>query len=70
MFAPVARFDTIRMIISLTAQNKWRIYQMDVKSTFLNGILNEEIYVQQLARFYYKKVNKIKCTSLRGPYMG
>jgi hypothetical protein len=35
------------MVISLVAQNKWKIYKMDVKSTFLNGILEKEIYVEQ-----------------------
>jgi len=47
VFAPVVRFDTIRLIISLAASNKWKIYQLDVKSAFLNGILEEEVYVQQ-----------------------
>ena len=37
------------MIISLSAQNKWKIYQMDVKSAFLNGTLEEEVYVEQPA---------------------
>lgn len=35
------------MVISLAAQNKWKICQMDVKSAFLNGILEEETYVKQ-----------------------
>ena len=35
VFAPVARLETIRLIISLAAQNKWRIFQMDVKSEIL-----------------------------------
>jgi Reverse transcriptase (RNA-dependent DNA polymerase) len=35
VFAPVARIKTIRLLISLAAQSKWRIYQMDVKSVFL-----------------------------------
>ena len=33
------------MILSIAAQNKWNIHQMDVKSTFLNGILKEEVYI-------------------------
>jgi hypothetical protein len=37
----IAQLETIKMLISLAAQNKWKIYQMDVKSTFLNGILEE-----------------------------
>ena len=39
VFTPVARLETIRLIISLAAQNKWKIHQMDVKSAFLNGVL-------------------------------
>jgi hypothetical protein len=46
-FAPIARLDTIRMVLSITAQNYWKVYQMDVKSTFLNGILEEEVYIKQ-----------------------
>ncbi|KAG9450495.1 hypothetical protein H6P81_010460 [Aristolochia fimbriata] len=47
VFAPVARIDTIRLLIALAAQNRWKIYQMDVKSAFLNGYLEEEVYVEQ-----------------------
>ncbi|BBN70029.1 transposable element gene [Prunus dulcis] len=46
-FAPVARLDTIRALVALAAQKKWRIYQLDVKSAFQNGELEEEIYVEQ-----------------------
>lgn len=46
-FAPVARLDTIRMLLSLSAQEGWKIFQLDVKSAFLNGLLQEEIYVEQ-----------------------
>jgi hypothetical protein len=45
-FAPVARLDTIRMLLALAAQNGWTIHQMDVKSAFLNGYLEEEIFVE------------------------
>ena len=51
VFAPIVRLDTICMIISLTAQNNWRIYQIDIKSGFLNGVLNEDMYVEQLVGF-------------------
>lgn len=46
-FASVARLDTIRMILALAAQQGWKVYQLDVKSAFLNGVLQEEIYVEQ-----------------------
>ena len=47
VFAPVARLETIRLIISMVAQNMWNIFQMDVKSAFLNGYLEEDVYIQQ-----------------------
>ena len=36
----------IRLIISIAAQNIWKIHQMDVKSAFLNGVLEEEVYIE------------------------
>ncbi|OMO51183.1 Integrase, catalytic core [Corchorus capsularis] len=53
-FAPVARLDTIRLLLAMAAQNQWRIHQMDVKSAFLNGNLQEEIYVEQPEGFSVK----------------
>ncbi|KAM1032295.1 hypothetical protein ACFX2I_035891 [Malus domestica] len=46
-FAPVARLDTIRTLIALAAQKSWKLYQLDVKSAFLNGVLEEEVFVEQ-----------------------
>ncbi|KAD6453846.1 hypothetical protein E3N88_08552 [Mikania micrantha] len=46
-FAPVARFETIRVVIAIAAYRGWELHQLDVKTAFLNGELNEEIYVQQ-----------------------
>lgn len=64
VFAPVARMDTIQMIVALAAQNHWKIYQMDVKSAFLNGFLDEEVYVEQPPGYVRKgheaKVYKLK----------
>jgi len=55
VFAPVARLDMMRMLISLAAHHIWKIYQLDVKSTFLNGILEEEVYVEQPKGFVVKE---------------
>jgi hypothetical protein len=50
-FAPVARYTSIRTIIALAASMGWRLHQMDVKTTFLNGEIEEEIYIEQLEEF-------------------
>ena len=46
--APVACMDTVRTVLDIATQNKWHVYQMDVKSTFLNGYLEEQVYVEHL----------------------
>ena len=46
-FAPVARYALIRALISIVAEMGWKIHQMDVKTAFLNGIIQEEVYVEQ-----------------------
>ncbi|CAL2254853.1 unnamed protein product [Prunus armeniaca] len=53
-FAPVARLDTIRTLIALAAHKEWSLYQLDVKSAFLNGVLKEEVYVEQPQGFVKK----------------
>ena len=42
----VARMETLRVVIAIAAHHKWKVFQMDVKSTFLNGVLKEEVYVE------------------------
>ena len=50
-FTLVARYTSIRSIISLVAQMGWQIHQMDVKTTFLNKVIEEEVYIEQLEGF-------------------
>ena len=51
MFAPVAFLDTIRLLLAVAAQQDWRVYQLDVKSAFVKGYFQEEVYVEKLEGF-------------------
>ena len=51
--APVARYTSIRTIIALASAMKWRLHQMDVKIAFLNGEIEEEVYVEQPDAFVF-----------------
>ncbi|XP_015084294.1 uncharacterized protein LOC107027723 [Solanum pennellii] len=46
-FAPVSRLEAIRLLIAFTSHMEFTLYQMDVKSAFLNGLLKEEVFVKQ-----------------------
>jgi hypothetical protein len=50
-FAPVARWDSIRALLSITALNDYELRQLDVKTAYLNGPLEEEIYMRAPAGF-------------------
>ncbi|KAD4888558.1 hypothetical protein E3N88_20631 [Mikania micrantha] len=68
-FAPVARFETIRVVIAIAAHRGWKLHQLDVKTAFLNGELTEEIYVQQPEGFVIKG-NEDKVYKLRKALYG
>ena len=46
-FAPLARYTSIRVIMPLAAKLGSKLHQMDVKTAFLNGVVEEEVYVEQ-----------------------
>nr|GEX64532.1 reverse transcriptase domain-containing protein [Tanacetum cinerariifolium] len=54
-FAPVARIEAIRMFLAYAAHKDFTVFQMDVKTVFLNGILKEEVYVGQPSGFVSKQ---------------
>jgi hypothetical protein len=50
-YAPVARLEAIRILLAYACAHNIKLYQMDVKSTFLNGYINESVYVEQPPSF-------------------
>ena len=46
-FAPVARMEPIKILLALACHLKFKLYQMDVKTAFLNGFLKEDVYMTQ-----------------------
>jgi len=55
-FAPITRLDTFRMLLAIATQKQWKIYQLDVKSAFLNGFLKEEIMLSNLKALLQKEM--------------
>jgi hypothetical protein len=47
VFAMVARMELVRLVLAVAAHEGWRVHHMDVKSTFLNGELEEDVYIRQ-----------------------
>ncbi|KAJ9566346.1 LOW QUALITY PROTEIN: hypothetical protein OSB04_002312 [Centaurea solstitialis] len=54
VFAPVARIETVRILIALAASKGWELHHLDVKSAFLHGELQEQVYVHQPEGFVKK----------------
>jgi hypothetical protein len=55
VFAPVARLDSVRLLLALAAQEGWMAHHMDVRSAFLNGELKEQVYMYQSPGFEKEK---------------
>jgi hypothetical protein len=46
-FAPVARLESIHILLAYAAHHSFKLFQMDLKSAFLNGPIKEEVYMEQ-----------------------
>jgi hypothetical protein len=67
-FAPVARYTSIRTIIALAAKMKWKLHWMDVKTTFLNGVIEEEVYIEQPQGFEVEDMKSHVCKLKKALY--
>jgi hypothetical protein len=54
-FAPVARLESIRILLAYATHYDFKLYQMDIKSVFLNGRIKKEVYMEQRPGFEDEK---------------
>jgi hypothetical protein len=67
-FTPIARYTSIRTIIALATKMKWKLHQMDVKTTFLNGVIKEEVYIEKLQGFEVENMKSHVCKLKKALY--
>ena len=67
-FAPVARYSSIQTIISLEAEMGWHVHQMDDNTTFLNGVIEEEVYIEHPEGFNVEDRERHVCILHRALY--
>src|SRR3984957_3632939 len=67
-FAPVARLEVIRMFLSLSSFQNFKVFQMDVKFSFLNGDLEEEVYIEQPDGLIHGNDPKLVCKLKKALY--
>ncbi|KAI9195028.1 hypothetical protein LWI28_010959 [Acer negundo] len=67
-FAPVAMLNTIRILLSLAASLDWKLHQLDVKNVFLNGDLEEEVYISVPPGLKQKGGNNLVCKLQKSLY--
>lgn len=60
-FGPIARLEGVQTLIVYYAYKGFKVYQMDIKSTFLNGILEVEVYIEQLEGFFDPSKKNMVC---------
>jgi hypothetical protein len=67
-FMPIARLEAIRIFLAYTCHKRFKVYQMDVKSAFLNGYLNEEVYMEKLEGFKLSNNPDLVCKMKKALY--
>jgi hypothetical protein len=69
VFAPVARMESVRLLLAMATAKDWRVHHLDIKSAFLNGKLAETIFVKQALGFAVKGAEH-KVLKLRNAFYG
>ena len=64
----MARYTSIRTILALSTVMKWKIHQMDVKKKFLNGVVEEEVYMEQPLEFKTRDMKTHACKLKKSLY--
>ena len=67
-FSPVVKMVTVRVVISLAATRKWSIHQMDVYNAFLQGDLEEEVYMTMPPGFFHNYKATHACKLVKSLY--
>jgi hypothetical protein len=67
-FAPVARMEEIRLLLAYACSKNVKVYQMDEKSSFLNGELEEEVYIEQPEEFQLSENTDYVCKLKKSLY--
>lgn len=67
-FALLARMEGVRILLVYASYKRFKVYQMDVKSTFLNGVLEEEVYIEQPKGFASEDGRNIVCRLQKSLY--
>ena len=67
-FTPVARYSSIRTIVSLATEMGWHVHQIDVNIAFLNGVIEEEVFIEQPVGFEVENRESHVCKLQRALY--
>jgi Reverse transcriptase (RNA-dependent DNA polymerase) len=61
ILAPIAKMNTIRILLSIAVNNDWNLHQMDVKNPFLQGIFEEEVYMNLPPGHRKENISNLVC---------
>ena len=67
-FSPIAKMDSVRLLLSMNAVRSWPLYQLEIKNAFFHDNLAEEVYMKQPPRFVAQEESGLVCRLHRSLY--